>query len=274
MAKMLDEVGGTAAVIAQSLNKNSYKKGFLEKKAEKLKSLLYQNLKPYLSGYPTLGGSTIEGTAILGSDIDIQVRFKKDSTLIEDMKELIESLIEEKFKDQNLVQIRDQEFSIGLLFEIKGQDQRIDIVPMREIENGHGDAFIYSSSTKSIKKTNASKQYRTLKFTEKQKKIIHALKGWKMENGIEISSTYIEFLVLRAFRSIHIPRGVEKSLLRIVEFIADNITTIRIVDPGNSNNVISSNLSINEKEVISQFCYKMLSEIKKDERNILDYFPL
>lgn len=48
---------------------------------------------------------------------------------------------------------------------------------------------------------------------------------------------------------------------------------VKIIDPANTNNIISNSLTFKEKESISEFCYKMIENITQDERNIIDYFP-
>jgi hypothetical protein len=80
--------------------------------------------------------------------------------------------------------------------------------------------------------------------------------------------------VLRAFSECTIPYGTDKTLLFLVEYIRDNINNIRIVDPANTNNIISDSLSDSDKESLSTFCTKMIDEINRDSKNILDYFDV
>lgn len=58
-----------------------------------------------------------------------------------------------------------------------------------------------------------------------------------------------------------------------INFLAENIMLVKIIDPANTNNIISNSLTFKEKESISEFCYKMIENITQDERNIIDYFP-
>ncbi len=84
--------------------------------------------------------------------------------------------------------------------------------------------------------------------------------------------TTIEHIVKRTFFSNSVPRGIDKALLFTIEFIANNITQIRIIDPANTNNIISDCLTYSEKENLQNFCFDMLTQINKDKRNIIDYF--
>lgn len=274
MTKILGAAGGTSGVINKILNNYSNNEDIsLRTKAEHLQNKLFKEFSQYLSQFPAISGSSEEGTAIVGSDIDIQVKFKKNAGTIPEVRHIVEDFFNNKFKDYQLTKIRSQNHSIGLFFKFGANTKRIDIVPMREIENGQGDTFIYSMNDSTIKKTNAKKQQKALSFSQKERNIIMLLKGWKSENNITIPSVLIKFLVKRAFNEINVPRARDKALLSIVKYIADKIKTIRVVDPSNTNNIISESLSYEEKVSVQNFCIKMIDDISKDKRNFLDYFP-
>ena len=272
MTKILMATGGTAGFIKEVLNNYTDNDLSLPKKAQKIQKKIHNEFKEYLSEYPSINGSVVKGTAIQNSDIDIQVKFNRNADSIENIRNNIEDYFNESFYDRNLKKVRSQNHSIGLVFDLKGEDKRIDIVPMREIENGKGDTYLYSTKNSSIKKTNTQKQISKLKFTEKQKHIIKLLKGWKIDNDLYFPSVLIEHLVKITFIGNSVPHDTDKALLFTIEFIANNITQIRIVDPANTNNIISDCLTNTEKEELQNFCFKMLNEIDKDKRNIIDYF--
>lgn len=274
MSKTLIAFGGTTGVIKEALNSYTDDNLTLPQKAKTIQKKLHNEFKEYLSEYPSINGSIIKGTAIQNSDIDIQLKFNKSADKIENIRNNVEDYLNEKFYDRNLVRVRSQNHSVGLVFNIQGEEKRIDIVPMREIENGKGDTYLFSTNNNSIRKTNTQKQNCKLKFTEKQTQIIKLLKGWKLDNDLRFPSVLIEHIVKRAFVESSVPRGIDKGLLFVIEYIANNITAIRIVDPANTNNIISDCLSKTEKEQLQDFCFKMLEEISKDERNILDYFNI
>lgn len=272
MTNILMATGGTAGFVKKVLNNYTDNDLSLPKKAQKIQKILYYKFKKYLSEYPSINGSLVKGTAIQNSDIDIQLKFNKNANSIQNIRSNVEDYLIESFYDKNLIRVRSQNHSIGLVFEIKGEEKRIDIVPMREIENGKGDAYLYSTKNNSIKKTNSYKQNSILKFTEKQKNIIKLLKGWKIDNNLKFPSIFIEHLIKKIFLNNYVPRGLDNALLFTIEFIANNITQIRIIDPANTNNIISECMSNSEKKNLQYFCFKMLDEIDKDKRNIIDYF--
>ncbi len=273
MTEILFCAGGTTGYIKSTLENNSDMDSSLLIKAKQIQDKLYVAFGELLSEYPSLNGSVKKGTAIVGSDIDVVVKFNKNAGTIENIRSITEDYLTEKFNDKKLSNVRNQNHSIGLFFELNGEIKRIDVVPMREIENGKGDTFLYSSTDATIIKTNSKKQSKVLNFTAKQKKIIKLLKNWKIENQIDIPSVLVEHIVNRAFNEIYVPKRLDKALLIVIEYLANKITTIRIVDPANTNNIISDSLSYNQKEAIQNSCFEMLDNIEKDERNIIDYFP-
>ena len=274
MTNILTATGGTAGFVKEALNNYTDSDLSLPKKAQKIQKKLHNEFKEHLSEYPSINGSLVKGTSIQNSDIDIQLKFNKDADCIENIRNNVEDYLNERFYDRNLLKVRSQNHSIGLVFDLKGEEKRIDVVPLREIENGKGDTYLYSTRHNSIKKTNAQKQISKLKFTEKQKQIIKLLKGWKIDNDLFFPSVFIEHIVKRTFFSNSVPRGIDKALLFTIEFIANNITHIRIIDPANTNNIISECMTNTEKNDLQSFCFKMLDDIDKDERNILDYFSV
>lgn len=272
MTKMLITAGGTAGFIKKSLNIYSDTDTILPKKIKNIQYKINNEFGEYLSEYPSVNGSLKKGTAIHSSDVDIQVKFNRDTESIKNIRSEVESYLNKEFYDRNLIEVRSQNHSVGLIYDIKGTKKRIDIVPMREVENGKGDAYIYSTKNNSIKKTNAKKQLGKLKLTEKQKQIIRLLKGWKIDNNLKFPSIFIEHVVNRAFKENYIPRTIDKALLFVIEYISNNITHIKIIDPANTNNIISETLSYSDKVYLRDFCYEMINDVNKDKRNIIDYF--
>lgn len=274
MSETLVVVGGTAGFLNEALNNYSDENSSLSQKANKVQKKLYNEFREYLSQYPSVSGSIVKGTAIQSSDIDIQLKFNKKADTLQNIRSKVEDYLNEKFYDKNLVKVRSQNHSIGLIFDLQGEEKRIDIVPMREIENGKGDTYLFSTNNNSIRKTNTQKQYNKLQFTERQTQIIRLLKGWKLDNNLNIPSVLIEHIVKKVFEESKVPSGLDKGLLFVIEYIGNNITRIRIIDPANTNNIISDCLNQSEKEWLQNFCFRMLEEINKDKRNILDYFKI
>ena len=278
MTQVFKKFGSVPNYLHKSLNYFKDDSTLLLDKAEQVKTKLHSKFKNELVIYPNFSGSVAKGTSIYGSDIDIQLQFKRNFGSIAEVYYTVSDFIFDEFKDEKLESIRVQKHSIGMEFKIKDEIKRIDIVPTRQIGNSNNDTCLFVNKTgffekPTYKKTNSSKQLSALSFNNREKRIVRLLKVWKTENNLKIKSIYIEWLVKKALEHKPISNNIDKALSDVVNFIASNIEYLRIVDPANTNNIISNTLTIGEKGEISRFCYKMLEDIKKDKRNVIDYFP-
>jgi len=278
MTHVFSKFGSVPNYLHKSLHYYKDDNTLLLDKAEQVKAKLNQKFKSDLAITPKFHGSIAKGTSIYGSDIDIQLQFKKDFGTLADVYYKVSDYVFDEFKDVKLESVREQKHSIGLEFKIKDELKRIDIVPTRQIDNGSNDTCLFVNKTgffekPTYKKTNAQKQLSFLNFNYREKRIVRLLKVWKTENNLKIKSIHLEWLAKKAFQQIAISNNIEKALKDVTHFIASNIEYLRIVDPANSNNIISDTLSNEEKSTISRFCFKMITDITKDKRNIIDYFP-
>lgn len=280
MTKVLEKTSGVAGYLRYKLRTchDESAKETLEK-ANHLREQLHKKFGKQLAEYPSIHGSAIKGLSIEGSDIDIQVAFKQNSGSIADVYEMVSEFCTEDYKDNSLKNVRSQKHSLGLSFKVADKNRRIDVVPLRQVNNGTGDTYLFVGNSNffgspTYKKTNPKKQLTAFKFTLKQKQIIKLLKVWKIDNSISIKSIYLEYLVHNAFNRKKMPAAIDKCLFEVIKFIGENITTLRFVDPGNSNNIISNSLTRLQKVNIQNYCFEMLDNINKDERNIIDYFNI
>ena len=280
MTKVLEDTAGVSGYLSHKLRacRDESAKDTLDK-VNQIRERLHKKFGRQLAEYPTLHGSAVKGLSIEGSDVDVQVAFKQNSGSIANVYGMVNDFCAQEYKDKSLTSVRSQKHSVGLSFNINNNNQKIDVVPLRQVNNGTGDTYLYVGNTiffgsPTYKKTNPKKQLSAFKFTLKQKKIIKLLKAWKIENSISIKSMHLEYLVHKAFSKTKMPVDIDKCLLEVIKFIGNNIITFRFVDPGNSNNIISNTLTNLQKVNIRDYCFEMLDNIYKDERNIMDYFVM
>lgn len=267
---------------AVKADKNSSLYKVSERKCEQIKKFLEKEFASKLSYTPFLWGSNAKGTAIEGkSDFDIIVRFHPKSFTIEEMYFSVLDAFDKKFYDNTIVEVIDQKKSIGLVFNLKGEIVRIDVVPMRDIDtnpkNTSSNLYVNNKgllSRPTITKTNIQLQG-SLQLTPSQKKLIIILKKWKVDNDVPISSYMIQLLVVKAYERNRnkIPRKLTDKLMLVLNFIADNITTIRLVSPENTNNIVSNISEIN-KETIRKKALKVVEEYEYHPNTIQSFFVL
>ncbi|HRH02381.1 MAG TPA: nucleotidyltransferase [Bacteroidia bacterium] len=263
-------------------DKNSSLYRISERKCEQIIKFLEKEFASELSYVPFQWGSNAKGTAIEGkSDFDIMVRFHRDSFTVEEMYFTVLDAFKESFYDNSIVEVIDQKKSIGLLFLLKGENVRIDVVPMRDIgtdpKNTASNLYVNNKglfSKPTITKTDIPLQA-SIKLTPTQKKLIIMLKKWKTDNEVPISSYMIQLFVKKAYEKNknRIPRKLTAKLILILEFIAENISSIKLISPENTNNIVSD-IPITDKETIRKKAIKVVEEYEYHPNSIKLFFIL
>lgn len=181
-------------------------------------------------------GSYAKGTAInLKYDLDLCVYFQQDAfSSLKDMYNQTYNLL----KSENP---RKQVVSIGINL---GKEQ-IDIVPARRISPDSYDANLYVTTTGSQIKTNIP-THKNFISESKARPIIKLMKVWKYRHSIHYKSFALELLTIRALNNFN-GSEYDKKFLHVLKFISDNVIDIRLVDPANSNNVVSQLITDNDK---------------------------
>ncbi|WP_315823493.1 nucleotidyltransferase domain-containing protein [Paraflavitalea speifideaquila] len=174
-----------------------------------------------LQGEPFRFGSTEEGTALKEKyDIDISVSFKHDAfATIFDMYEILGDFLMNLEGKYDVLRVRKQTVSIGVFFDLGyGREGKLDIVPIK-ITNRKGNktsGYLHKNSSDffpihSYQKTDPiilSKE----KLSKTQKEILIALKKWKKNKNVPISSHLLQNFIQDAYycNSNRIPHGLTK----------------------------------------------------------------
>ena len=251
----------------------------VQKKINKLITLLKVKFDGCLDVDPYIGGSIEKGVATVYSDFDLNLHFTADSGTLEEIYTSLLDYFKNDFDDKSLVKVRAQGKSVGLLFEIDDVETRIDIVPKRMQKGGQAMSMYvnpeFSATSKSWIKTDPELQSLALPESPSFQRIVRLLKIWSQHNEIKISSTYLMYLVSDAFKgySNRIPGKVNAQLIIVLNYIANNLISRRIVDPSNSSNIISESLGASEKEELVEKINSMLDDIKSMPQHIVTYFP-
>ncbi|CAG0954446.1 hypothetical protein FLAV_00366 [Flavobacteriales bacterium] len=236
---------------------------------------------------PFNSGSYKKKTAVnIKFDIDLVIPFKKNGA------DTLETIFTEIFnyfdqdyrkKDSTLIGVNKQKVSIGLEFMVDGQILYLDIVPGREVNDYEkdGDLNLYVNDTMgliqkaSCIKSNIQKQIEKIRDNSEARDGIKLLKVWKRRNNINVKSFFLELISIKAIEDHKgtVPNDNWNKLKYILEFIRDNVETVSLVDPGNSNNVVSDALEDFEKKNISENIKWMLQDIENNDSSIERHFP-
>ena len=142
--------------------------------------------------------------------------------------------------------VKKQNVSFGILHD----GLKVDIIPARKHEGHTNYHSIYVSKTNSWKITNIQLHIQLVKDSGRIDEIKLA-KIWSKLHNLDFPSFYLELSVIEALKG----RSKDQLDLNFQHVLADLSTELisrRVVDPANSNNIISESLTDDEKRVISR----------------------
>ena len=194
--------------------------------------------------------------------------------------------------------VRKQKVSIGMKFNIDGDEFDMDVVPGRERPNNsdyntnNTDLSLHihppNRSKKEIDKnktrikTNIKKHIDLLSGTERthERKVTKLLKVWKTERknksgGKLIKSFMMELYTKEAFDAADdLPSGLWEKVKMVMNHIIDNIKDNDLVDPANSSNIVSNSMSDTAKSDTRRDMKQTIKDVDDDSDTIQDYFPI
>ncbi len=197
-------------------------------------------------------GSRAKGTAIsIVSDVDYLVSLTSDCNANRGGgKSIYDGLHNHLRAKYNAV--RKQNVS----FRIKIGDLEVDISPARKQSGNTNNHWLYVSKQDTWKQTNIQKHINDISASDRLNEI-KLLKIWRELNGLDFPSIYLEYLTISSLSG----KSKDASklndnftfLLQELAKATNNPLYSRIVDPANSNNILSDLLTaIEKKSIISK----------------------
>ncbi len=261
-----------------SLDKTSSTYQLLDRKASKLIEILQLKFGDKLASDPMRLGSTEKGTALADNfDIDICLPFKSDSfSSTEKMFESVLDLMKSSIGNYGIISVRDQKKSVGVIFELRGEEYKIDVVPYKITatpgNKTSGYLYVNDSNNPTYTKTDIHK-LKNFKLSDAQKKIVLLLKHWKAVNGIPLSSHLLEHLVKDAYYYNQVPRNFTKKLVMVLRHIHANLNLAVIRSTENTNNILTD-ISQSKKEIIIKACKIVLDDYEYQPNSVLKHFEI
>lgn len=194
-------------------------------------------------------GSRAKGTAIsLASDVDYLVSLTSSCNANSGgLKSIYDGLYNHLRTKYNPV--RKQNVS----FRIKMGNLEVDITPARKQLGNTNDHWLYVSKQDTWKQTNIQKHINDISGSGRLNEI-KLLKIWRELNGLEFPSIYLEYLTISSLsgKSKDASRLSDNFIFLLRELAKDtnNPLNSRIIDPANSNNILSDLLTTSEKRAI------------------------
>ena len=193
-----------------------------------------------LSVHPT--GSFVKGTAILsGTDIDLFISLSENTT--ETLQE-IHNLLFTKLTNAGYAPTRQ---NVSLNIKVLGYS--VDLVPAKRQGASTTDHSLYRRRANTWTKTNVLTHIAYVIAAKRQQET-RILKLWRNQRKLDFPSFYLELSVARALAG-RPSSPLSDNVSAVFEYLRDSFTSARIVDPANTNNVVSEDLTVAEKQKIS-----------------------
>lgn len=195
----------------------------------------------YLAGL-SYSGSYAKGTPVRGgTDVDLFIALNANTP--ESLRQIYESL--HALAIRNLWSPRKQDVSIG----ISTHNLHVDLVPGKIQSGSQNYHSLYRSKADSWTQTNVALHINTIRESQRTKEI-RAIKIWRNLHRLDFSSFYLELTVLEGLKG-RATNALSANVLHALKYISTSLPLARIVDPANTNNVISNDLGASEKKLIA-----------------------
>jgi hypothetical protein len=199
--------------------------------------------------YPS--GSFMKGTAVLsGTDIDLFISISELCTdsLGDIYEKLFRQLSEKGYSPKR------QNVSIN----IKMGSHSVDLVPAKRQYSTTTDHSLYVRRQASWQKTNVFTHISHIANAGRQQES-RILKLWRNQKNLDFPSFYLELAVIKALTGWALNTSLDARVWAVFQYLRDSFPAARFVDPANSNNVISNDLTAIEKRAISSAASKALA---------------
>ncbi|CAG0956393.1 hypothetical protein MYXO_00504 [Myxococcaceae bacterium] len=187
-------------------------------------------------------GSYAKETGVRGiSDVDVFISLKSDTTGT--LKEIYEKLV--SLAQNNGWSPRRQNVSVGVT--VNGTLG--DLVPGKVQAGYQNYHSLYLRKRDSWTQTNVALHVDTVHNSGRLREI-RAVKIWRMLHGLDSPSLYLELFTIDAL-SGRLRSGLAENVLHALRTIGSSLASTRIVDPANTNNILSEDLTQAEKQRIA-----------------------
>ena len=224
-----------------------------------------------LGVYPS--GSFMKGTAVRsGTDIDLLLSLSEhtNGTLKEVYDGLFECLTAAGYAPRRQNVSVNIELAAGAKAPIFAasygtaeavpfhQKYSVDLVPGKRQNALSDDHSLYRRKADTWTKTNVFTHARTVVGAGRGDEI-RIVKLWRNQIGLDFPSFYLELSVIRALAAKPLPGLVSynpqptlaQRVLAVFDYLAESFPGARVADPANTNNIISDDLTAQEKAKVS-----------------------
>ncbi|MDP9362812.1 MAG: nucleotidyltransferase domain-containing protein [Chloroflexota bacterium] len=195
-------------------------------------------------------GSFAKGTASRsGTDIDLFVSLSSSVTMT------LEAIYESLFSTLHGAQLAPQRQNVSI--GIRVGDYDVDVVPAKRQGNAGNDHSLYRRRAGTWTKTNVARHISEVRRSGRTEEI-RVIKLWRDQSGLEFPSFYLELTVIDALAGKH--RGnLAANVWAVFAYLRDRFPGARVVDPANTSNTVSDDLTAAEKAAVTEAAQRALA---------------
>lgn len=209
-----------------------------------VQNLLLPALNTWGNGYLSAvhpSGSFAKGTANRsGTDIDLFLSVSEN--VPGTMKEIYDSLFNQM--TQRGYTPKRQNVSVNV--QVNGYS--VDLVPGRRQNSYSNDHTLYRRKADTWTKTNVITHINQVVSSGCTNEI-RILKLWRNQKGLDFPSFYLELTAIAALSGRY--GSLSQRVWTAFEYLRDHFPAARVIDPANTNNVISDDLTVQDRARIS-----------------------
>ncbi len=122
---------------------------------------------------------------------------------------------------------------------------KVDLVPGKRQDSRTNDHSLYRRKADTWTKTNVAKHVAQVRRARRLSET-RVIKLWRDQNGLDFPSFYLELTVIHALKG-GIVGNLTNNVGVVLEYLRDKFVSARVVDPANTNNIISDDLTVAER---------------------------
>jgi hypothetical protein len=192
-------------------------------------------------------GSYAKGTAVAGSaDIDLLISLRNDvlSGNTPTLSDLYHSLKNRLAAAGYITRLQNVSIRVSL------PGISVDLVPAVKRIGNTNDHSVFKRKANTWRQTNIDTHINVIKNSGRTLDI-KGVKIWRNLHGLDISSFYLELVVIEALkgRSLYNPAA---NFIHVMDFIGSEFAARHIQDPANTANIVSDELTAAERLTIAR----------------------
>lgn len=195
-------------------------------------------------------GSFAKGTANKsGTDIDLFISLSENTPGT--LKEIYEKLFG-RMQEKGFSPTRQ---NVSIHVKVNGYD--VDLVPAKRQQSYGDDHSLYRRKADTWTKTNVTTHI-THVVNGGRLQESRILKLWRNQKALDLPSFYLELTAIHALTG-HYGGALGDRVWKVFQYLRDSFPNARVVDPANTNNIISDDLTAAERAKIKAAAERALA---------------